>query len=126
MSNPQIFRGKPLKGKAEEKITLIICEVAAIKWGCLNFDLIFTNIVSQCMRGMRFRMSKRGNTLAVDRDFSKSIKYKASTIKNRTLKTKMRIRSADYNENVRKLHEKVPPLQPLQPLLLLLPCALIA
>jgi hypothetical protein len=107
-ANPQIFMGKNLKAKSEEKITMTVLEVSIIKWGSVNYDMIFANIVALCLRNHKMRLGQRGRVQGPDRDFAITIKNKAGTIRNHpdSLTRKPEIRRADYNDNVKRLVEK--------------------
>ena len=62
IANPQIFDGEALKPKMDEKITDICILLAAIKWGILNWDKVFCNLLAGILRDFGFRLPKRGST----------------------------------------------------------------
>ena len=109
LSNPQVFRGKPLKKKATERITMIVCQVSAIKWGMLHYDKLFANVVAMCVRNQKLRQAAKTSTPGYERDLAKSVQYKASTLRNHPQsnpKNKFTVHSADYNDNVKKLESR--------------------
>ena len=86
IANPQIFDGEVLKPKMDEKITKTCVLLAAIKWGILNWDKTFCNIVAGILRDFGFRLPKRGTTPGFKRDFANVLLYKASSVRNKILK----------------------------------------
>ena len=83
LENPQWLKRKPLSAKWDEKVTLQVVKVVCIKWGYLNWDKPFLNVVAQCLRNLGIFQcitEKRA-----DRDWSVSLGYKVSypTVSNR-------------------------------------------
>lgn len=98
MKNPQYLLRKPLHSKMDQWVTNIVLAIVVSKWGILNLDLTFCNVVAQCLRNHGILMPKRG--AAGDRDWAKSLQYKASSIRNHPTYyvSKLRVRSADMTD----------------------------
>ena len=81
--NPQIFEGKAIGSKQEEILTMLVVNVTVTKWGKMNADKLFANVVAQNVRNHGIKLARRGQLSGGDRDFANVLIRKFSSVRNK-------------------------------------------
>ena len=104
LDNPQCLqKGGRVKYTSEMAVTSLVLTTSSIKWGHLNYDKMFLNVVAMCLRGIGLlRYRKEGDK---EHCWSTNIGNKAGSVRNHSeyYEGKLEVSSADLTPELQKL-----------------------